>query len=1044
RLDYFVISYDKKEHDLWTEARGNFRNDFLKNIADPEMGKITKIDPYSRVIGMYMYNGTLVSIKLDCGVNYRGTRPEKKPLRLHGFDTKPINIRLKHLLVRDMTFLYFRDIPILALLHEGGGGDVFVKAYPLYATDIGNEFWSLENLDETTRVIEAVPTGGFLLISSTKVSYYDENRKCRSVELPHESDNTVIAAIDEDGSRYLIGDSYGTLHLLVIPDKKPMYTYILGKISVPRSIVYLDHAYVFVGSHFGDSQFIKLRSEPNEQGLFLDVIDSITNLAPIHDFCVMKMERQEQSQVITCSGGIRDGSLRIIRNGVGITVQADVQMAGITGVWPLRPYYGAQYDDTLVVSFIGETRVLRMLENSKIQEVYEYTVGFDMNQETLATNNVIGNLLVQVTRTFVRLIDLTSKKITSEWNPPDDNKITVADINPTQVLIATNGIELIYFEFLDAELVEVSRKRLFFEVSCINIHPLDTIDKEKSTIAAIGLWNMKGLKILNLPSLTVLTDMALDSFSIARSILLETFENINYLLVTVGDGQLYHFTIDPTRGLLLERKRFTIGTQPVMLAPFITNGVKYVFAASDKPSIIFSANKKLLFSSVNTKVSTPIHICSFLFHHRPSADMTASLVIIHSEGLTIGCIDEIQKLHIRSIPLYEMPRRIQHQESTHTIGILTIRAILDEATNSEKHIPYFKVMDDQTFEFYDYYALQPYETVFSLSSVKFDSEDDAPEYYVVGTGYLSNQVDNNTDRGRLLIFIVEKTEMNLNIRLVYQKEMTGTVYSALPFDEKLLIGVNGKVAVYELKTLEDGGHELIRVCEYAGFTLAVQVVTRGHFVLVGDILRSIVVLAYKDKENGSGKTLEFVAQDPYNRWAEAIEAISDDEFICSESSFNSILALRRNVKTEDLLKKEKLELTGSYNLGDSINRFRHGSLAANNHETLPDVTSELLYVTSSGAIGVIASISPQKYSTLLKLVEAMDFVLGDYGDIKRQSWRCVLNSRNEIMNTNRFIDGDHIESLLEQKPEDIKKIANRCKMNIDDMMKLVEELTRIH
>ncbi|CAG8777222.1 637_t:CDS:2, partial [Acaulospora colombiana] len=164
------------------------------------------------------------------------------------------------------------------------------------------------------------------------------------------------------------------------------------------------------------------------------------------------------------------------------------------------------------------------------------------------------------------------------------------------------------------------------------------------------------------------------------------------------------------------------------------------------------------------------------------------------EGLTIGCIDEIQKLHIRSIPLCEMPRRIQHQESTHTIGILTIRAILDEATNSEKHIPYFKIMDDQTFEFYDYYELQQYETVFSLSSVKFDSQDDAPEYYVVGTGYLGNHDDNNTDRGRVLIFIVERTEMNLNIRLVYQKEMKGTVYSALPFDEKLLISVNGKVS----------------------------------------------------------------------------------------------------------------------------------------------------------------------------------------------------------------------------------------------------------
>ncbi|CAG8751765.1 14583_t:CDS:2, partial [Acaulospora colombiana] len=140
--------------------------------------------------------------------------------------------------------------------------------------------------------------------------------------------NFRIAAINEDGSRYLIGDSYGTLHLLRLNRFYIFRSPCQGASSIWTMPMF------FVGSHFGDSQFIKLRSEPNEQGLFLDVIDNITNLAPIHDFCVMKMERQEQqfeqSQVITCSGGIRDGSLRIIRNGVGITVQADIQMAGIT------------------------------------------------------------------------------------------------------------------------------------------------------------------------------------------------------------------------------------------------------------------------------------------------------------------------------------------------------------------------------------------------------------------------------------------------------------------------------------------------------------------------------------------------------------------------------------------------------------------------------------------------------------------------------------------------------------------------------------------
>lgn len=41
-----------------------------------------------------------------------------------------------------------------------------------------------------------------------------------------------------------------------------------------------------------------------------------------------------------------------------------------------------------------------------------------------------------------------------------------------------------------------------------------------------------------------------------------------------------------------------------------------------------------------------------------------SLALATSEGITIGTIDEIQKLHIRTVPLGETPRRIAYQEET--------------------------------------------------------------------------------------------------------------------------------------------------------------------------------------------------------------------------------------------------------------------------------------------------------------------------------------------------------------------------------------------
>jgi DNA damage-binding protein 1 len=39
-------------------------------------------------------------------------------------------------------------------------------------------------------------------------------------------------------------------------------------------------------------------------------VDSFTNLGPILDMVVVDLEKQGQGQLVTCSGGMKDGSLR--------------------------------------------------------------------------------------------------------------------------------------------------------------------------------------------------------------------------------------------------------------------------------------------------------------------------------------------------------------------------------------------------------------------------------------------------------------------------------------------------------------------------------------------------------------------------------------------------------------------------------------------------------------------------------------------------------------------------------------------------------------
>lgn len=70
---------------------------------------------------------------------------------------------------------------------------------------------------------------------------------------------------------------------------------------------------LFIGSRLGDSQLVKLNSKQDDSGAYVVPMETFTNLGPIMDICVVDLERQGQGQMITCSGGFKEGSLRIIR-----------------------------------------------------------------------------------------------------------------------------------------------------------------------------------------------------------------------------------------------------------------------------------------------------------------------------------------------------------------------------------------------------------------------------------------------------------------------------------------------------------------------------------------------------------------------------------------------------------------------------------------------------------------------------------------------------------------------------------------------------------
>jgi DNA damage-binding protein 1 len=685
--------------------------------------------------------------------------------------------------------------------------------------------------------------------------------------------------------------------------------------------------------------------EQNEDDSFIEIMEYFPNLGPIVDMCVVDIEKQGQGQLITCSGAYKEGSLRVIRNGIGIQEHASIELPGIKGIWPVR-LNSERFDNVLVVSFVGESRFLTIspddVSGVEIQ-------GFTDSEQTFTSGNVIHNQIIQVTASGVRLASAVDGRLLDQWSPPGNlnNKISVVANNESQVVCAVRET-IYYLEIAESKIIQVTGQKMDFEVACLDVtplvNPLDAESLHRASICAVGFWTEISLSLLKLPDLSLLTNQKLDGEQfIPRSIMLATFDNgtSHYLLSALGDGSLFYFSLDPSDGSLKEKKKVTLGTQPTVLRAFkssssgnhevMNNSMNSnIFACSDRPTVVYSSSHKLLFSNVNLKQVN--HMSSLNAEAYPD-----SLALANDSCLLIGRIDEIQKLHIRTIPLGETPRRIAYQESSKTFGLITQRFDLgsnesgsdlpqnqgrnsasfcaisssraessfSRTTNSindnnmEIETYNLLILDQHTFEVLHAHTFMPGEVALSILSSSLGSTTSHETFYVVGTCSV-NPEEPEPKVGRLIVFQWKGDQQKLHT--IAEKEIKGAPYQlaglflmswacllwtctnishcfSTEFHAgRLLAAVNSTVRLFEF-TRE---RELHNECNYYNTIMALYLKTKGDFVLVGDLMRSISLLNYKPIEG----TLEEISKDFNPNWVTAIEILDDDHFLGAENSFN--------------------------------------------------------------------------------------------------------------------------------------------------------------
>ena len=1020
RFKICAVSWDVSQKRLVTYDMGDCRERIGR---ENQCGPRAIIDPAGRMIGVHVYDGLLRIIPISSS---------------SGKFEPSFDVKLDELQVIDLVFMHgdysgsssadaaTPDATLCVLYCDEHENQRHLRTHEidLKGKTMRDWPWLRPHIDPQASKLVAVPSerGGVLVFGQRSISYHSKSGRPEQERMLNVPSMSVRAAtvIDDDGSRFLVGDQLGGLHVLSLLTAEDLAASSnesvskqlsssldssasgaasdaaagarqtgkkrklssessdlvhelridkMGETSCASAISYLDNGVVFVGSHLGDSQLIRLSStplpieDPTQEGgdddmvvedidedkspsssasspenrvesatTFVDPIQEIQNLGPILDFAIVDVEKQGQGQVVTCSGHLKDGSLRVVRNGIGIEDQASIEMEGIKGMWSLRKKFDSNFDKYLVITFRDETHVLG-IEGEAMEEVD--ISGLDDEAQTLACTNVVGDHFLQCTQRSVRLVDCATLLMVDEWAPAAVSKtnITVAGCNSSQALVAVGGGMIVFLQVEGKKLVQKGTTTLDQEVACIDLTPLDP-QGTHANYAAVGMWVDMSVRVLSLPGLSEATRHQFlggageggggSDEVIPRSVMFAVFDKQAHLLVGLGDGRMLNYefsapTITEIDGAgsdschLGNLKRIALGTQPIGLKTFSSRDKTYVFASSDRPTVVYHSSGKVLYSNVNRGEVTTV--CSF-----NSEDFPDCLAIACQDGtMSIGQIDEIQKLHIRDEPLGESPTRIAHCADSSTFAVSTSRMV-PAGTDYLEEKNFLRLLDDTTFEPLHSYPLDAYEIGLSITTVKFEggnnsssSKSNKNEYVVLGTAYALDD-EPEPAHGRLLVFaiegsageqdgavamdIVEEGEgegsvssssaaiSSRKLVLVSSIDTRGAVYSLEPFHGMLLAGINSKTQLYKWSPGAgggaDGNAELKSVCGHHGHILALYIRSHGDFIIVGDLMKSISLLVYKPLEN----TIDEIARDYNAMWMTSIAILDDDTYIGCDNSYN--------------------------------------------------------------------------------------------------------------------------------------------------------------
>lgn len=271
---------------------------------------------------------------------------------------------------------------------------------------------------------------------------------------------------------------------------------------------------------------------------------------------------------------------------------------------------------------------------------------------------------------------------------------------------------------------------------------------------------------------------------------------------------------------------------------------------------------------------------------------------------------------------------------------------------------------------------------------------------------------------------------------------------------------------------------MILECGHHGHILALYLKTSNDLILVGDLLRSICVLRYRERDS----LIEELARDFNSNLMRSVEIWNDSHFVGAEDHGNLfVMRIPQNSKYEE--ERSRLEILSGYHLGDFVNVIAKGSLSrtaalesvvpAESDSLNPKFHNSLLFGTVSGRLCSLFPLSRDDFNFLTVLERCLLQVVKSLcvGGLSHEEWRSFFHERRSRHQgyDRKTIDGDIIERFLDltepvmelvtkavndellylsrqsEDPGNEEKLSSpAAPLTLRELVQRVEDLTRMH